>query len=1155
MGDIGQQLRQSSQQRGPGGEMTSFEELGRIAANMGRMGMAENVRSVKDFNEKFKTMLKTVKTVATELGTSLEDAQKLMASLKGSGVFRGQGQFAGALRAGSLAGRVSTAELSGAAMVGSQISRGVGGLGKSGAYAGIEAMTQVGAARQAGVISEEDIYNSTGMSGAEGRRGWVQQQMSADARFFSRGIGRRALAAMSGKDGQLDQDDVERFKSGGVGTGETMQMAHQNLAGIGRAGFIRNEGRLRGEAMRAFGGLGRAVVARNWLESRGMDMSSDRSMLFFQRKFKVGRDEADQMMKMARNLPRIQAERRQAGEDDQYMRDLESQEREQSPTEMMKKLEASRQEVNNSLRQMGADFYKSGSQRIDEFMKKLTGGYEKRTRRNLSAVIDRLYTGKETFAEQDMGADDPLAQQARQEIYGGAGESVGKAFNRFAAGAGAKWKAAGYDIGGADDAQQFQQLRGEARGMSQAYRRARGGAGISADVGSQIRTLVSSQQTLGRGKDAISQFEGIVQKLGGTPEGAKLLKRWNSAKTDQDKSRIMGEVYSDKNVKLKGLLADQMDVPGGLSFLGPQDQFATEDARSLAIGEAALGEAGSGLTASYSYGTGKRPDLPGYQGAQTVLTALERGTRGGLMGDLAAGAQGLFGGTVGALNEFQKEIGIGGARGKSLRAGVAGAVGAPRGLLAGMGEGLRGALGIEGRQGLLGDEGLIGGALKVGEDFISGHVAGALGGEATDTQRRAYGEYLKGEEGMGLMGDIYKGDRSARRDAKERIQTLRLKAKKAAGGKPLTGAAEAEDKARAGMLAGAAFAEWRSSNPTVPVGDIDWKEVAAKSGTGMSAAQVKAAVSAQSGTLGAEHAQDQLQKWRGLKTRAERDMDEEAADVGRETRVAEYKGGLKSAEDVAAWSQGASYVASVREERELMAQLDTSGDEGAYEGNQEIEQRIDALRAGRQMPTSVAGKRKMAKQLRLEGMTDEAAAVDRDAGVQKGLSRFRGTARGARAAQLAGIDVKASELKGKSIEDQLGVLWKKSGVGRLDDLTGKDKAKLKEQMRRALGSKTLTQADIDRGAEGKVGDVVKTSADEQRDAVAGLGGRKEISQGARKRQDDAAAQSDPSFRALQSIERAIGQQTNDIVTAISNIDAGEGEGGGSPKPKPKKKPA
>jgi len=1159
MGGIGQQLRQMSEQRGPGGEMTSFEELGRLAANMGRMGMAENVRSVKDFNEKFKTMLKTVKTVAQELGTSLEESQKLMASLKGSGVFRGQGQFAGALRAGSLAGRVSTAELSGAAMIGSQISRGVGGLGSSGAAAGIEAMTQVGAARQAGVISEEDIYNSTGMSGAEGRRSWVQQQMSADARFFSRGIGRRALAAMAGKEGKLDQGDVARFMGGGVGTGETMQMAHENLAGIGRAGFIRNEGRLRGEAMKAFGGLGRAVVARNWLESRGMDMNSDRSMLFFQRKFKVGRDEADQLMKMARNLPRIQAERQRSSEDDQYMRNLEQQEREQSPTEIMKKLEMSRQEVNNSLRQMGADFYKAGAEQVNEFVKKLTGTYEKRTRRNLSKVVNDLYTGRGDIDQimQRYGGisgaggagADPLAQQMRQEVLGEPGDLGTRGFNWFAAGAGEKWKAAGHDISGIRTPQEFQQFRDEARGLTRAFRGAgRGGAGISANLGAQIQTLIGSQQRIAKGPAALRQFEGIMQRIGGDEEGKKLLQRWNSAKISQEKYAIMGEVYGDKSVGLRGLLRNQMDTPGGMGFLGPEDQFATQAARDVAVGEAAIGGMGA-------WGGGGRPDMAGFRGAESVLKMVATGTQGGMAGGIAGGALDIFNATAGRLNQFQKDIGVGGTGEEDFRQDIRGAVMAPRELLTGIGARTRATMGIGGG-GFFGDEGLGGRAMGMGEDFLTKQLSGALQGGATRGQKGAYTEYLRGEEGLGLMRDVYQGDASARREAVNRINQKRTAAKMGLPeGGALEGAAAAEDMARQGMLAGVAYQAWRAENPTVPIEDIPWDEIAEKSNvTGMTAKQAKAQVSIQKGLLGVENSKDWAEINSRTRTRAERDIELFDMDEGRERRIADRLLELKTPQDVAAFAQANQYAQSVQEERELMAQLDTT--EGGVGGisNAKIWQRVKELRAGRPRPTTTAGKKKMIKELRIMGEGGAAAVEQEDLGIQTGLQRFRGTARGARAAQLAGIDVKASELKGKSVEEQMAIVYGKTGVSGLD-ITAADRKSFKNLIERSLGYKTLTKEDIAKGEKGEVGERVKIEETERREAVAGLRRREELTDAQQQKQTARAEATDPNFRRLGEIKDAIDRQTSQLIGAIQELPAGgPGEGGGNPKPKPKNPP-
>jgi hypothetical protein len=405
-GMIGSNLRQMSHMRGPSGEMTSFEELGQLASNMGRMGMAEGVRSVKDFNEKFKQMLNTVKTIATELGTSLEEAQKVMASMKGSGIFSNQGQFAGMIRKGAIAGNVSTAEMSSAALMGAQISRSVGGRGRAGAFAGVSTMSNIGAATQAGILSEEDIYNVTGLTGAEGRQAMAQNMMAGDARFFSGGLGRRVLASIAGKNGSVNEEDVMSYMSGGVSTGETMSMARRNLGKVGRANFIRNEGRLRGEAMAAFGGLGKAVVARNWLEERGMDMNEmdDKSMLFFQRKFGVGRDEADQLIKMARNMDNILGQRQRSAENDQYIRKLDQAERASSPEEIVKRLEMARNQVNDGLREVGANFYKSMSISIGEFVSKLSGEYVQRRRGAMASIVNQMMRG-------GPGTDDMMARE------------------------------------------------------------------------------------------------------------------------------------------------------------------------------------------------------------------------------------------------------------------------------------------------------------------------------------------------------------------------------------------------------------------------------------------------------------------------------------------------------------------------------------------------------------------------------------------------------------------------------------------------------------------------------------------------------------------------------------------------------------------------
>lgn len=396
---MGANIREMALERGPGGEQTSFEELSRLASNMGRMGLAQNVRSVKEFNEKFREMVSTVKTMATELGTSLEDAQKMMASMKGSGIFRNQAQVAQMMRQGALAGNISTAELSAGAMMGSQISRSIGGLGRSGAMAGMRAATNVGVAGQAGVLSEEDIYNQTGLTGAEGRQAMTQNMLQSDAAFFRSGLGRRALAAMAGRGGKLDAQSLARFQAGGVGTGETMGMAGRNLGKIGRADFLLNEGRLRGEAMASFGGMGKAMVARGWLEERGLDPNSARGQLFLQRKFNMSREEAENLGKMVEGLPLMQQQQRMSQQQDTLDRSLETAARKTSPTEVIKRFEQARDKVNDKIRQFGADVNSQTAGFLDNLIGKISKNYERQVDRTLAPALSALREGQGNAGE------------------------------------------------------------------------------------------------------------------------------------------------------------------------------------------------------------------------------------------------------------------------------------------------------------------------------------------------------------------------------------------------------------------------------------------------------------------------------------------------------------------------------------------------------------------------------------------------------------------------------------------------------------------------------------------------------------------------------------------------------------------------------------
>lgn len=397
LGDIGSMMRQMTTEQGPMGQMVGFEELGRLAANMGRMGMAQGVRDAKDFSDKFREMIKTVKQIAESMGTSLEEAQKMMGAMRGAGIFgnNNAAAFAGRVRLGAVAGGMATSELTGMMQVGSQISRMVGGRGRAGAAGGLETITNIGVAQQMGIMSEEDVYNVTGLTGAEGRRAMATRQMEQSAQFLQGSLGRRFLASVAGKNGKLDASSVEEYMAGGVGTDRTTSMYQRNLGRIGRADFIRNEGRLRGAALEQFGGLAPMIAMKGWLDERGINVNegNDRAMIFMQRQLGMGTDEAEMMLRQVKELPNLLRQRRIAGQDDAFMHRMEERRSHTGLEGIKHKFEKARSEVQGYLQQAGATFYEQMSDAVDGFINRLTDTYVKETRNDVAGAFRSMMSG------------------------------------------------------------------------------------------------------------------------------------------------------------------------------------------------------------------------------------------------------------------------------------------------------------------------------------------------------------------------------------------------------------------------------------------------------------------------------------------------------------------------------------------------------------------------------------------------------------------------------------------------------------------------------------------------------------------------------------------------------------------------------------------
>ena len=88
MGQTGAAIREMTHDVMPGGQMLGYEQLQGLASNMGRMGFTQTLTDVRQFSQKFREMIDTLKTVSQDLGTSLENAQQMVVSMRGSGLFQ-----------------------------------------------------------------------------------------------------------------------------------------------------------------------------------------------------------------------------------------------------------------------------------------------------------------------------------------------------------------------------------------------------------------------------------------------------------------------------------------------------------------------------------------------------------------------------------------------------------------------------------------------------------------------------------------------------------------------------------------------------------------------------------------------------------------------------------------------------------------------------------------------------------------------------------------------------------------------------------------------------------------------------------------------------------------------------------------------------------
>lgn len=613
LGAMNQQMHSMASQIGPMGEMTSVKELNGLAANMGRMGMSTGVRDVQEFSRKFREMVDTAKTMARDLGTTLEGAQQTMQQMKSSGVFRSNDQMkmAGEMRAYSLGGNLAMSELTSMAGIGSQISRMVGGRGRAGAFAGVRTLGQVGMAQEAGILSEEDIYNSTGLTGADGRQAFAASQLQNSAAWLRNGKGRRFLASVAGANGQLDAGTVADWMSGDMSTGSTMGNAHKNLNKVGRADFIRNEGKLRGEALAQFGGNIPAMALMQWAGSRGIDVNTmnDREMLFAQRHTGLGMEELENSVKMIRNMPAINEQNRMTQGMDAYRKDVSALRKNSGIEGVKRSLEHTKEGITNKLQAVGSQMYTDLTSYIEDWLNK-TGHT---VMQQASADIDKAYgqilkgqgggSAATLFGLGSSGTSSKGAKRLGADDSGSAGVSglTAEGYNAklpFGHSMADRVKAAGlggFIKGNSDSDIQagMKDIRSAMNGMQNTGNAA--GRALGGKLSDLMRKEYAGGIAESAGGDRMSQVQKMLSRESvHNPHAKELFEKLRTAKTSEERYAILASAEDEAKIGKSSQIGAVTQLPAGLQAALRGGSGETDNERMKRYGDLMTGNKAEG---------------------------------------------------------------------------------------------------------------------------------------------------------------------------------------------------------------------------------------------------------------------------------------------------------------------------------------------------------------------------------------------------------------------------------------------------------------------------------------------------------------------------------------------------------------------------------
>ena len=284
-------------------------------------GMHHGIQDAKEFSKKFKEFANSVKAVAAEIGTTLEEAGRIQLTMRRAGFYSAADVMGNSRQMKIAQGMgMEQEEFHGMQQQGANIARQYQMHGRSGAKSATRFAQSILTGEGTGLFHGEDLIDMTGAgSSSEAAAQLGTQFTGALAGYLNNSGAGRAMLVNLGKQekdgsfsGGLDKSALANFAGGGAKLSQLASKGAGKLTGTqSRASFQANSNQIASSLLDSDQGMDAIMSVINQEADqhfKGAVVSDDARKLFYEKLLGIDKNQADVFLKMYKNTTQLRSE-------------------------------------------------------------------------------------------------------------------------------------------------------------------------------------------------------------------------------------------------------------------------------------------------------------------------------------------------------------------------------------------------------------------------------------------------------------------------------------------------------------------------------------------------------------------------------------------------------------------------------------------------------------------------------------------------------------------------------------------------------------------------------------------------------------------------------------------------------------------------------